>query len=128
MTRRRATHSRSGSSSWRSRVKGNDQNLNNVLGNLPPFAADATDLLQVLDVQHTAVVKLVQNGGTVFDALDRNQSALRNLITTGETTFATTAANNNAIADTFHVFPTFLNETKATMTPPADLRAGHRSR
>jgi phospholipid/cholesterol/gamma-HCH transport system substrate-binding protein len=96
-------------------VKGNDQNLSNVLGNLPAFAADATDLLQVLDIQHTAVVNLVRNGGTVFAALDRSQSALRNLITSGETTFATTAANNNAIAATFHVFPTFLNETKATM-------------
>jgi phospholipid/cholesterol/gamma-HCH transport system substrate-binding protein len=96
-------------------IQGNDQNLNSVLGNLPPFAADATDLLQVLDVQHTAVVNLLRNGGTVFDALDHSQSALRNLITTGEETFATTAANNNAIADTFHVFPTFLNETKATM-------------
>jgi virulence factor Mce-like protein len=97
-------------------LKGNDQNLNYVLGNLPQFAADATDLLQVLDVQHTSVVRLVQNAGTVFDALDRSQSALHGLITTGETTFATTAANNNAIAATFHVFPTFLNETKATMT------------
>jgi len=96
-------------------VKGNDQNLSDVFGNLPQFSADATDLLQVLDVEHTAVVSLVQNGGTVFGALDRNQAALRNLITSGETTFATTAANNNSIADTFHVFPTFLNETKATM-------------
>ena len=33
-------------------VNGNDQNLNDVLGNLPSFAADATDILQVLDVQH----------------------------------------------------------------------------
>ncbi len=97
-------------------LNGNAQNLNDVLGNLPTFAADASDILQVLDVQHGAVVNLVQNGGTVFAALSRNQSALRNLITTGETTFATTAANNNALADTFHVFPTFLNETKATMT------------
>jgi phospholipid/cholesterol/gamma-HCH transport system substrate-binding protein len=96
-------------------VKGNGQNLNSVLGNLPQFAADATDLLQVLDIQHTAVVNLVQNGGTVFAALSQNQAALRNLITSGETTFATTAANNNNIAATFHVFPTFLNETKATM-------------
>jgi phospholipid/cholesterol/gamma-HCH transport system substrate-binding protein len=97
-------------------VKGNDQNLSNVLGNLPQFAADTTDLLQVLDIQHTAVVKLVQNGGTVFAALNRDPSALRNLITSAETTFHTTAANNNAIAATFHVFPTFLDETKATMT------------
>ncbi len=96
-------------------VKGNDQNLSSVLGNLPQFAADATDLLQVLDVQHTAVVNLVRNGGTVFAALDHSSSALRTLITAGEATFATTAANNAAISATFHVFPTFLNETKATM-------------
>ena len=96
-------------------VKGNDQNISNVIGNLPTFAADTTDLLQVLDVQHTAVVRLVQQGGTVFAALNRDPAALRNLITSAETTFATTAANNNAIADTFHVFPTFLDETKKTM-------------
>ncbi len=96
-------------------IKGNDQNLNSVLGNLPSFAADATNLLQVLDVQHTAVVHLLQNGGTVFAALSKSQSALRNLITTGETTFHTTAVNNTAIVNTFHVFPTFLNETKLTM-------------
>jgi virulence factor Mce-like protein len=96
-------------------VKGNDQNLNSVLGNLPTFAADASDLLKVLDIQHTAVVNLVRNGGTVFAALGQNQAALRNLITSGETTFRTTAANNKAISDTFHVFPTFLDETKATM-------------
>ena len=96
-------------------VKGNDQNLNSVLGNLPTFAADASDLLKVLDIQHTAVVNLVRNGGTVFAALGQNQSALRNLITSGEETFRTTAANNKAISDTFRVFPTFLDETKATM-------------
>ncbi|HEY5430664.1 MAG TPA: MlaD family protein [Solirubrobacteraceae bacterium] len=97
-------------------IKGNAQNLSSVLGNLPQFAADATDLLQVLDVQHTAVVNLARNGGTVFAALDHSSSALRTLITTGEATFATTAANNAAISATFHVFPTFLAETKATMT------------
>ncbi|HTP22541.1 MAG TPA: MlaD family protein [Solirubrobacteraceae bacterium] len=97
-------------------VGGNDQNLNDVLGNLPSFAADATDILQVLDVQHQAVVSLVHNGGTVFGALGANQTALRNLITSAETTFATTAANDNKLAQTFQVFPTFLNETKATMS------------
>jgi virulence factor Mce-like protein len=97
-------------------IANNDQNLNNVLGNLPPFVASATDLTRVLDIQHAAVLSLVQNGGTVFAALSQDQSALRNLITTAGTTFATTAANNNALADTFHVFPTFLNEAKATST------------
>jgi phospholipid/cholesterol/gamma-HCH transport system substrate-binding protein len=97
-------------------VRGNAQNLNDVLGNLPTFAADGTDILRVLDVEHAAVVRLSVNGGTVFSALTRNQAALRNLITTAETTFATTAANNNALAATFKNFPTFLDQTKATMT------------
>jgi virulence factor Mce-like protein len=97
-------------------IGGNDQNLSDVLGNLPTFAADASNILQVLDVQHLAVVRLLQNGGTVFGALGQDPVALRNLITTAETTFATTAANNNTLAQTLHVFPTFLNETKATMT------------
>ncbi len=96
-------------------IQGNDQNLNNVLGNLPTFAADATDILQVLDVEHASVVSLSRNGGTVFGALTQNEAALRTLITTGETTFNTTAANNAALAATFRVFPTFLTETKLTM-------------
>jgi hypothetical protein len=52
----------------------------------------------------------------VFTALGQNQTALRNLITSADTTFRTTAANNAALSDTFHVFPTFLNESKATMS------------
>ena len=95
-------------------VAGNDQNLNSVLGNLPQFAADANDVLRVLDVEHMATVRLVRNGRTVFDALTKSQSALRNLITSAGATFATTAANNEQLAATFQVFPTFLNETKAT--------------
>ncbi len=95
-------------------LAGNDQNLNSVLGNLPQFAADATDVLRVLDVEHMATVRLIRNGGTVFDALTKSQSALRNLITSAGATFATTAANNNQLAATLQVFPTFLNETKAT--------------
>ncbi len=93
---------------------GNAQNLNSVLGNLPTFAADASDLLRVLDVEHSAVVRLVQNGGTVFASLSHSQSSLRNLITSSDQTFATTAANNNALAASFHVFPTFLTESKLT--------------
>ena len=96
-------------------VRGNGANLNNAIGNLPQFAADATDILRVLDVEHMAVVRLVQNGGTVFSALSRNQSALRNLVTSAGATFATTAANSGDLAATFHVFPTFLNETKLTL-------------
>jgi phospholipid/cholesterol/gamma-HCH transport system substrate-binding protein len=96
-------------------IRGNDQNLSSVFGNLPTFAADASAILAVLDVEHTAVVNLVRNGGTVFSALSANQSALRNLITAGNTTFGTLAANQNALADTIHVFPTFLTQSRLTL-------------
>jgi hypothetical protein len=96
-------------------ARGNDQNLNDVLGNLPAFAADANDVLRVLDVQHGAVVGLVRNGGTVFGALGRDQAALRQLITTGENVFSTTAANANSLAAVFRVFPEFLLQSRLTM-------------
>ncbi len=97
-------------------VRGNDQNLNNVLGNLPTFAVNFTSVLQVLDTEHAAVVSLVRNGGTTFDALNRDPAALRNLITAGETTFRTTAANANNLTQIFHIFPTFLTQNRLTMT------------
>jgi virulence factor Mce-like protein len=96
-------------------VAGNDQNLSNVLGNLPRFAADATDITRVLDVEHAATVRLLQQGATVFAAISQDPAALRNLITTAETTFATTASVNRSLAETFHVFPTFLNESRVTL-------------
>src|SRR5579884_1758302 len=92
-------------------VKGNSQNLNDVFGNLPIFAGNASDILAVLDVQHAAVVNLVRNGGTVFGAIARDPAALQTLIRTGETTFHTTAQQNAALAATFHVFPTFSENT-----------------
>ena len=96
-------------------VTGNDQNLNNVLGNLPTFAVDFDQVLQVLDVEHTAVVNLVRNGGTTFAALNRSPAALRNLITAGDTTFGTLARNNAALSETIHVFPEFLTQQRLTM-------------
>jgi phospholipid/cholesterol/gamma-HCH transport system substrate-binding protein len=96
-------------------INGDGQALNDVLGNLPTFAANANDILTVLDVQQNAVKRLIGNGGIVFAAISKDQSALRNLITSSETTFATTAANQASLAATFHVFPTFLNQTKTTL-------------
>jgi len=100
-------------------VKGNDQNLNDVLGNLPTFAINFTQLLQVLDVEHNAVVALVQNGGTTFDALNRDPAALRTLITAGDATFGQLARNNTSLAQVFQIFPTFLTQQRLTM---ADLQ------
>jgi virulence factor Mce-like protein len=97
-------------------IKGNDSNLSDVIGNLPAFSYNASDILTVLNVQHDAVVNLIRNGGTVFGAIAQDPPALQNLIRTGETVFHTTAQQNQALAATFHVFPTFLTQSRLTMS------------
>jgi virulence factor Mce-like protein len=96
-------------------LRGNGQALNDVLGNLPSFAANASDILSVLDVQESAVKSLIGNGATVFAALNRDPAALQRLITTGETTFATTAAQSAALTQVFHRFPEFLTQSRLTL-------------
>jgi len=90
------------------------QDFSDALGNLPAFATSGSALLKVLNDQSTDVTKLVRNTGTVFEALSRNAAQLHNLITNSEDTFHATAAQNQALAETFSIFPTFLDESKAT--------------
>jgi phospholipid/cholesterol/gamma-HCH transport system substrate-binding protein len=90
------------------------QDLNDAFGNLPQFASDGNDLLSVLDSQSGAVQRLVKNTGVVFDALSQNQAQLHNLITGAGNTFEATSRQEAALAQTFKIFPTFLDESKAT--------------
>jgi phospholipid/cholesterol/gamma-HCH transport system substrate-binding protein len=90
------------------------QGLSDAFGNLPGFVGDGSDLLKVLHQQSGHVSRLVSNGGTVFEALTRNEGQLRGLIVNSGQVFAATAAQNEALAQTFSIFPTFLDETRAT--------------
>jgi hypothetical protein len=58
---------------------------------------------------------MVRGGATVFGALSQNQAALRNLITSSDQVFRTTADNQAQLEQIIHIFPTFLDEQKATM-------------
>ena len=94
---------------------GRGQDLNDAFGNFAGFATDGADLLQVLDEQKTAVSHLIKNTGVVFNAISERQGTLRNLIDTSNQTFAATASRDDALAEVFHIFPTFLDESRATM-------------
>lgn len=94
----------------------NGQNLSDVLGNLPAFAGNASDILTVLDVQQAAVKSLLGNGATVFAAINKDPAALATLMRSGDTTFAATAAQNRALATAIRQFPHFLDESKQTFT------------
>jgi virulence factor Mce-like protein len=104
--------------SWQSElaktVNNRGQDFSDVLGNLPSFATNGSDLLQVLNEQQTDVRKLVHDTGTVFAALSRNEGQLRTIITSGEDTFGAIASQNEALAEAIRIFPVFLDESKAT--------------
>ena len=96
-------------------LEGHGRDFNDAIGTLPGFASDFSDVLGVLDSQEGAVRRLVKNTGVVFGALNEDERQLRNLITSSGRLFAATAAVDAELAETIRIFPTFLDESKATM-------------
>ena len=96
-------------------VRGRGRDFNDALGTLPGFAADGADVLGVLDSQEQALQRLVKNTGVTFAALTENEQQLQTLITASKRTFDATASRNDALAETVRIFPTFLDESKATL-------------
>jgi phospholipid/cholesterol/gamma-HCH transport system substrate-binding protein len=91
------------------------KDLNDALGNLAGFAQDGAGVLRVLDNQSTAVRQLIKNTGVVFGALNERKGQLRQLIVNSDRTFSALQSEQVALADTFRVFPTFLDESKVTL-------------
>ena len=50
-------------------IQGRGLDLNDALGNLGPFVADSSDVLETLNRQKAALKGLVRDTGTVFEAL-----------------------------------------------------------
>ena len=94
---------------------GRGEQLNDALGNLTPFAEDATEVLEILDSQRRATRRLVRNTGEVFGALTEREGQLRELIVNSNRVFETTAARDRELQQIFRVFPTFLDESRATV-------------
>ena len=91
------------------------EDLSDAFGNFEGFAVDGAKLMQVLDEQNVAVHNLVRNTGRVFGAINERRGALRELILNSKRVFEATASRDKALAETFSIFPTFLDESKATM-------------
>jgi phospholipid/cholesterol/gamma-HCH transport system substrate-binding protein len=94
---------------------GAGKDLNAALGNLSGFATDGADVFGVLDDQRQALRLLVRNTGQVFGALNERNGQLRGLIENSHRVFSATAEQQEALAQTFEVFPTFLDESRLTL-------------
>jgi phospholipid/cholesterol/gamma-HCH transport system substrate-binding protein len=96
-------------------VKDRGPDLNDSFGNLPRFVASGKDVLEVLDQHDRGVRRLVRNTGVVFQALNTREDQLRALFANTDAAFTATAEQKEALAETFAIFPTFLDESRATM-------------
>ncbi|HEV2062650.1 MAG TPA: MlaD family protein [Solirubrobacteraceae bacterium] len=96
-------------------VKNRGPNLNDAFGNLPRFVASGKDVLDVLHRHDGALRRLVRNTGVVFEALNTREDQLRALFRNTDAAFTATAEQKEALAETFAIFPTFLDESRATM-------------
>jgi phospholipid/cholesterol/gamma-HCH transport system substrate-binding protein len=91
------------------------KDLNDAFGNLGPFASDAADVLGVLDRQQADFGRLIRNTGEVFGAISERDHALQHLITNSDQVFTATNSRDAALREIFRIFPTFLDESKATL-------------
>jgi phospholipid/cholesterol/gamma-HCH transport system substrate-binding protein len=94
---------------------GTDEDLNDALGNLARFTEDGADVLGVLDSQKRALRDVIKNTGVVFRALSERDGQLRSLIENADRTFGAFASRDEALAETFRIFPTFLDESRLTL-------------
>jgi phospholipid/cholesterol/gamma-HCH transport system substrate-binding protein len=97
-------------------INGQGQNLSYALGGLEPTFTEFDKLFRVLDSQRLAVGQLFRNGATTFQALRGRQGELGNLIESTNAVFSTTARRDRDIEALFRAFPTFLDESRLTVS------------
>ncbi|MCW3012226.1 MAG: hypothetical protein JWO90_2630 [Solirubrobacterales bacterium] len=95
-------------------LDGRGRDLNDAIGNLPGFVSAGGDLLDVLDRRRDALGGFVRNTGVVFGALTEKEEQLSALVTNSDTVFTAIQRERESFADLWQVFPTFLDESRAT--------------
>ena len=98
-------------------LRGRGEDLSVAIAALEPFADEADRLLRVLDTQEQAVTKFVSDGGEVFGALVRAPGPAPGPDPRRATSSsARPRGRNEELAEAFTIFPTFLRESRATLT------------
>ena len=91
------------------------EDLSNALNRLPQFTESGADLLAVLDEQQDALQGMVRDTGAVYGALTRDEDQLAALVRNSHELFSETASQRENLAEAFHIFPTFLEESRLTL-------------
>jgi virulence factor Mce-like protein len=94
---------------------GRGQDLNDALGNLPRFVASGEDVLAVLDAEEPALRRLILNSGRALAAVNERRGQLGELVVNANNVMSALASRNESLAEAIFIFPTFLDESKATL-------------
>jgi phospholipid/cholesterol/gamma-HCH transport system substrate-binding protein len=97
-------------------LRGRGEDFSVAIASLPEFADSADRLLRLLESQDVAVSDFVRNTGDAFSRLSERSGQLRGTIENSAAVFATTAERNEELAEIFRIFPTFLRESRETLT------------
>ena len=95
-------------------IDGRGKDLNDSFGNLPSFIESGGDLFEALDQEKAALGQLVKGTGVVFGALTEREQQLETLITAQDDVFTAISNEREAFAETWRIFPTFLEESRIT--------------
>jgi ABC-type transporter Mla subunit MlaD len=96
-------------------VDGRGEDLGNAFGEIEPTFTAFDRVFRALDTQQQAVTQLFANGSVTFDALQGRRRDLAGLIDDANRVFAVTGRRNADLEAAFRAFPTFLDESKATV-------------
>jgi phospholipid/cholesterol/gamma-HCH transport system substrate-binding protein len=96
-------------------IDGRGEHLNDAIGNLPRFVATGDDVLRVLDDQEPVVHRFVRNSGRTLAAINERRNQFQELVVNANNFFGALASRNESLADAIFIFPTFLDESKATL-------------
>jgi virulence factor Mce-like protein len=97
-------------------IKGRGADLNAALGNIAGFSEKGADLFEILDRNSATLQDLVRNTGSVFEALTRDEGQFRAFIADTSDWLQATASQREALAESIQIFPTFLRESRTTLT------------
>jgi len=95
--------------------RGRGRDLSDALGNLPGFADNAQDVVDVLGTRRAALRDLVHNAGRTFEQITRDEAALATLVQRNAELFGELAERRDELAESIQILPTFLDESKQTL-------------
>ncbi|MGE4427570.1 MAG: MlaD family protein [Solirubrobacteraceae bacterium] len=96
-------------------LDGRGDEFNAAIGDLGPTLESADGLLRILNRQSAMVKAGTRDLGTTFSAVGRRAGAVQELVRSGAQIVNETSQITQPLRETVRIFPTFLDETRATL-------------